>query len=36
MLISDDVRSNDVRAEDAFAERFKHSELMYSRNGQYS
>ena len=28
------VRSDDMRAEDAFVERFIHSEFLYSRNGQ--
>ena len=35
MSISDDVRSHDVRSEHAFVERCRHSELLYSKNGQY-
>ena len=35
MSMSDDVRTDDVRAEDTFVERFRHSEFLYSRNGQY-
>ena len=35
MSISEDVRSHDVRSEDAFVERCRHSELLYSKNGQY-
>ena len=35
MSISDDVRSDDVRPEDAPVKRFRHSEFLYFRNGQY-